>query len=395
MTPSSAVAATTAARTLAAQLGRCAGGEVAIPAAQAAVRRAWACPSCCARGYTTAAARATAPTLPSPLTPAPRSSQLLTTAATPPQHQHARHSSHSSHSPHSPHSPLGSTPLSARPKVTLRTLQAMHARGEPIVALTAHDFPSGSVAEAAGVDLTLVGDSLAMVALGHEDTSQVTLEEMLVCARAVSRAAGARSFLVADLPMGSYEVSAAQACASAVRMVKEGGRVQAVKIEGGEEVAPAIRRVVRAGIPVVAHVGLTPQRQSALGGFRVQGKTARGALKLLRDARAVEAAGAALVVLEAVPAEVARMVTARLSVPTIGIGAGAGCSGQVLVHVDMAGYFPPGRFQPKFVKQYADLWRADYDAVRRYREEVKGGVFPAPEHTYPVAEEELAEIKKA
>lgn len=177
-------------------------------------------------------------------------------------------------------------------------------------------------------------------------------------------------------------------------MIKE-GRVQAVKIEGGAEIAPTIKHIVQAGIPVVAHIGLTPQRQNALGGFRVQGKTVSSAVKLLKDAQAVQDAGAFMVVLEAVPAEVASMVTEKLSIPTIGIGAGTGCSGQVLVQVDMSGYYPPGRFLPKFVKKYGDVWGENFKAVSQYREEVKSKAFPAPENTYPIGKEELEAITKA
>ena len=204
--------------------------------------------------------------------------------------------------------------------------------------LTAHDHPSALLAQSAGTDMILVGDSLAMVALGMPDTSEITLDEMLVFSRAVSRAAN-RCFVVGDLPMGSYEVSTEQAVASAVRMVKE-GRVQAVKLEGGEEMADRVRGIVRAGISVVGHVGLTPQRQHSLGGFRVQGNSVGKADKLWRDAKAVRDAGAFMVVLEAVPGDVAEAVTERLGVPTIGIGAGKACSGQVLVQVDMLGWRP-------------------------------------------------------
>jgi 3-methyl-2-oxobutanoate hydroxymethyltransferase len=188
--------------------------------------------------------------------------------------------------------------------------------------------------------------------------------------------------------MGSYEISPEQALETAIRFIKQ-GRVQGVKLEGGREMAPTIRKITSAGIPVLGHVGLTPQRQNALGGFRVQGKTSSGAMKVLDDALAVQEAGCFAVVLEAVPAEVASVVTKKLSIPTIGIGAGNGCSGQVLVQVDMAGYFPPGRFLPKFVKKYGDVWGASLNAIETYRDEVKTGQYPAPEHTYPMPKEEL------
>jgi 3-methyl-2-oxobutanoate hydroxymethyltransferase len=188
--------------------------------------------------------------------------------------------------------------------------------------------------------------------------------------------------------MGTYEVTPEQAVATAIRFVKD-GRVQGIKIEGGKDMAPTISRITTAGIPVLGHVGLTPQRQHALGGFRVQGKTAEGAAKVLEDALAVQKAGCFAVVLEAVPAEVARIVTKKLSIPTIGIGAGNGCSGQVLVQVDMTGNFPPGRFLPKFVKKYGSVWDESFRAIERYRDEVKSRQYPAPEHTYPISDDEL------
>ncbi|RMY20989.1 hypothetical protein D0867_03607 [Hortaea werneckii] len=292
---------------------------------------------------------------------------------------------------HSSHSPLGSS-APTRKKVTIPTLNAMHKRGEPITMLTAHDFPSAHVADQAGMDMVLVGDSLAMVSMGLEDTSEVLLEEMILHCRSVAR--GAKSaFIVGDLPMGTYEVSPEQALQSAIRMVKE-GRVHGIKLEGGAEMAPAIEKITTAGIPVLAHVGLTPQRQNALGGFRVQGKTTAGALKFMADAIAVQEAGAFAVVVEAVPAEVAGLVTKKLRIPTIGIGAGNGCSGQVLVQVDMSGNFPPGRFLPKFVKKFGDVWGEAQRAIQTYRTEVKDRSYPAPEHTYPIPKEEYAEFER-
>lgn len=194
--------------------------------------------------------------------------------------------------------------------------------------------------------------------------------------------------------MGSYEISPEQALETAIRFVKT-GRVQGIKLEGGQEMAPSIQRITSAGIPVLAHVGLTPQRQNALGGFRVQGKTAVGAHRVLHDALAVQEAGAFAVVLEAVPAEVASVITKKLSVPTIGIGAGNGCSGQVLVQIDMSGNFPPGRFLPKFVKKYGDVWSENLRAIEAYRDEVKSRAYPAPEHTYPISKEELEAFEKS
>lgn len=193
--------------------------------------------------------------------------------------------------------------------------------------------------------------------------------------------------------MGSYEISPEQALATAIRFVKE-GRVQGVKLEGGKEMAPTIKKITQAGIPVLAHVGLTPQRQNALGGFRVQGRTSKGAMGVLEDALAVQEAGSFAMVLEAVPAEVATIITQKLSVPTIGIGAGNGCSGQVLVQVDMSGYFPPGRFIPKFVKQFGNVWAESFRAIETYRDEVKSRQYPAPEHTYPIPKDELDAFTK-
>lgn len=193
--------------------------------------------------------------------------------------------------------------------------------------------------------------------------------------------------------MGSYEISPEQALETAIRFIKQ-GRVQSIKLEGGAEMAPTIHKITSAGIPVLGHVGLTPQRQNALGGFRVQGKTSAGAMKVLKDALAVQEAGCFAVVLEAVPQEVAALITKKLAIPTIGIGAGNGCSGQVLVQIDMTGNFPPGRFLPKFVKKYGDVWSESFKAIEAYRDETKSRAYPATEHTYPIPKEELAEFER-
>lgn len=258
--------------------------------------------------------------------------------------------------------------------------------------LTAHDFPSASLASAAGMDIILVGDSLAMVSLGMPDTSEVTLDEMILHSRAVSRASP-RSFTIGDLPMGCYEVSPEQALRSAIRMVKE-GRIQGVKLEGGIEVADTIKKITQAGISVCGHIGLTPQRQHALGGFRVQGKSASAAEKLLMDARAVQDAGAFAVVLECVPPEIGSIITSKLTIPTIGIGAGNGCSGQVLVQMDMLGCKPKESFLPKFVKRYGDVWERSLAAVEQYRDEVKTRSYPADQHNY-VVDKNVVEAFKA
>jgi len=255
--------------------------------------------------------------------------------------------------------------------------------------LTAHNYPSALLAQAAGMNMILVGDSLAMVSLGMPDTSEVTLDEMIIHARAVSRAA-TQSFTVGDLPMGSYEISPEQGLASAIRMMKE-GRMQSVKLEGGIETADTVRKITTAGIPVCAHIGLTPQRQHALGGFRVQGNTLKKALELLKDARAVQEAGAFAVVLECVPPGIAETVTEVLAIPTIGIGAGNGCSGQVLVQTDMLGQRPPDSFMPKFVKRYGQEWEHGLTAITQYRDEVVSRQYPGLEYSYkPDAEIEAA-----
>lgn len=264
--------------------------------------------------------------------------------------------------------------------MTIQTLQKMHADNIPITMLTAHNYPTALLAQEAGMDMILVGDSLAMVSLGMPDTSEVTLDEMIMHAKAVNRAVN-RSFTIGDLPMGSYEVSPEQALTSAIRMVKE-GRVKSVKLEGGKEMASHIHKITSAGIPLVAHIGLTPQRQHALGGFRVQGNTLDKAMQLYQDAKAVEDAGAFMVVLECVPPDVAEAVTNHLKIPTIGIGAGNKTSGQVLVQMDMLGVRPPGSFMPKFVKQYGSVWQSNFDAVQQYKTEVSDRSYPAPEHWY-------------
>lgn len=286
---------------------------------------------------------------------------------------------------------MGSPPSTPRKKVTLQTIQTMYKKQEPITMLTAYDFPSAHVADHAGMDIILVGDSLAMVSMGLEDTSEVTMEEMIFASRSVARATKS-AFIVGDLPMGSYEVSGEQAVRSSIQMIKQ-GRSHAVKLEGGAEMAPTIRAITTAGIPVLAHVGLTPQRQNALGGFRVQGKTAKGAMALLDDALAVQEAGAWGVVLEAIPPEIATIITAKLSIPTIGIGAGNACSGQVLVQVDMLGNYPPGRYLPKFVRKYGDVWSEAHRAIEQYKSEVKDRSYPSKEFTYEVKPEEVRKFE--
>ncbi|WP_448607830.1 3-methyl-2-oxobutanoate hydroxymethyltransferase [Geodermatophilus sp. URMC 60] len=262
-------------------------------------------------------------------------------------------------------------------RVRVHHLQQAKERGEKWAMLTAYDTFSAAVFEEAGIPVMLVGDSAGNVVLGHSSTVPVTVEDLLVMTKAVTRSTK-RSLVVADLPFGSYEASPQQAFATAVRMMKEGG-AQAVKLEGGVRVAPQIRMLTENGIPVMAHVGFTPQSEHALGGYRVQGRGA-GADQLLADAHAVQEAGAFAVVLEMVPAPVAAQVTKELAIPTIGIGAGADCDAQVLVWPDMAG-LTSGRV-PRFVKKYADLRGELLRAAREYADEVRGGVFPGPEHSF-------------
>lgn len=276
---------------------------------------------------------------------------------------------------------MASAPLAKGLKpVTLPSLQKQYANKIPITMLTAHNYPSALIAQEAGIDIILVGDSLAMVSLGMPDTSEVTLDEMIIHAKAVSRAAN-RSFTVGDLPMGSYEISPKQGLESAIRMVKE-GRMQSVKLEGGQEMAKTIRKITSAGIPVCGHIGLTPQKQNALGGFRVQGNTVDKAMKLYEDAQAVQDAGAFAMVLECVPQDVAQEITNALKVPTIGIGAGNQTSGQVLVQIDMLGTRPPDAFMPKFVKKYGDEWTSNIEGIRQYKKDVTDRSYPAAEHLY-------------
>ena len=262
-------------------------------------------------------------------------------------------------------------------RVRVHHLQQAKERGEKWAMLTAYDTFSAGVFEEAGIPVMLVGDSAGNVVLGHSSTVPVTVEDILVLTKAVTRST-TRALIVADLPFGSYEASPQQAFATAVRMMKEGG-AQAVKLEGGVRVVPQTRMLTENGVPVMAHVGFTPQSEHALGGFRVQGRGA-GAEQLLADAQAAQEAGAFAVVLEMVPAPLAAQVTKELTIPTIGIGAGVDCDAQVLVWPDMAGL--TGGRVPRFVKKYADLRGELLRAAREYADEVRGGVFPGPEHSF-------------
>ncbi len=276
----------------------------------------------------------------------------------------------------------------ARRKTTVRTLARKKQRGEPIVMLTAYDYPGAQAAEAAGVDVILVGDSLGMVVLGYENTLPVTMQDMLHHCKAVSR--GARSpLLVGDMPFMSYQVSIEEAVRNAGRFLQEAG-MDAVKLEGGRERLDVVRAIVAAGIPVMGHLGLTPQSVSQLGGFRRQGRTAQAARRLLEDALALQEAGCFSLVLESVPAQLAAYITARLEIPTIGIGAGAGCDGQVLVYHDLLGIFD--RFVPSFVRQYASLHETILEALRAYAADVQARAFPAKEHTFEMSPEAWQEF---
>jgi 3-methyl-2-oxobutanoate hydroxymethyltransferase len=276
-------------------------------------------------------------------------------------------------------------------KLPLPELGEMKRRGERIVMVTAYDAPSGRLADAAGVDLILVGDSAGMVVHGRESTVPVSLEEIVFMTQWVTRGAK-RPLVIGDLPFGSYEESDEQAVRSAVRLVKEGG-ADAVKLERGGTTVARARAIVGAGIPVMGHVGLTPQTATVLGGFKAQGRSAERARELIADARSLQEAGCFAVVLEAVPPAVARATTRALAVPTIGIGAGAETDGQVLVWHDMLGYYEG--HAPRFVKRYADLGDTIVEALGRYAEEVRSGAFPEARHTYTMPEEERVAFEAA
>src|SRR5215470_4933061 len=263
-------------------------------------------------------------------------------------------------------------------RVTIRDLQAAKDRGERWPMLTAYDYSTARVFDEAGIPVLLVGDSAANVVYGYDTTVPVTVDELLPLVRAVVRGTE-RALVVGDLPFGSYQAGPAQALESAARFLKDGG-AQAVKLEGGRRVVPQVRALVEAGVPVMAHIGLTPQSVNVLGGYRVQGRGAAGD-ELVTDALALQEAGAFSVVLEVVPADLARRITAELTIPTIGIGAGIGCDAQVLVRQDMAG-LRFGEKAPKFVKAYAELSRILGDAAHRYAEEVRAGTYPGLEHSY-------------
>jgi 3-methyl-2-oxobutanoate hydroxymethyltransferase len=286
-----------------------------------------------------------------------------------------------------PRTPAPSTP--APGKLPLPELRELKRRGDPIVMVTAYDAPSARLADEAGVELLLVGDSAAMVMLGHESTVPVTLDEMIFLTRAVTRAAR-RPLVIGDLPFGSYEISDEQAVESAIRMVKEGG-ADVVKLEGAGRMVSRVRAIAGSNIGIMGHIGLTPQSATKLGGFKAQGRTAAAALQLYDDALALQDAGCFSIVLEAVPAPVAERITAALQIPTIGIGAGAACDGQVLVWHDMLGMYDGPA--PRFVKRYGDVAAEIAGALDRYAADVRGRAFPEDQHTYAMPDEELARFE--
>ena len=288
-----------------------------------------------------------------------------------------------------PRTPAPATP--APGKLPLPELGEMKLRGDKIAMVTAYDAPAALLADEAGVELILVGDSAAMVMLGHESTVRVTLDELIFLTRAVTRSAR-RPLVVGDLPFGSYEISDEQAVASAIRLVKEGG-ADVVKLEGAGRMVSRVRAIADSNIGLMAHIGLTPQSATKLGGFRAQGRTADTALKLLDDALALQDAGAFALVLEAVPAPVAAAISQSLTIPTIGIGAGAGCDGQVLVWHDLLGMYQ-GR-TPRFVNRYARLADEIGSALGEYVTDVRSGAFPEEQHTYAIPDEELAQFEAA
>ena len=267
-------------------------------------------------------------------------------------------------------------------RITIRDIGQMKADGKKIPMVTAYDYTSARLADEAGIPILLVGDSLGMVVLGYDSTLQVTMEDVLHHLKAVARGAN-RALLVADMPFMTYQIDAAQALTNAARLVQEGG-AQSVKLEGGECMAGTVRRLVECGIPVMGHIGLTPQSINALGGYRVQGRDRVQAAQLLQDARALEEAGAYAVVLELVPTPLAALISSKLTIPTIGIGAGPGCDGQVQVLHDMLGLFTD--FVPKHAKQYARLAESIQGAFAQYVQEVEAGAFPTAKESFTMDE---------
>lgn len=273
---------------------------------------------------------------------------------------------------------MSAVPTTSAKKITIHDLAKMKDRHEPITMLTAYDYPTALIAEQAGIDVLLVGDSVGMVVHGMESTLPVSMDMMIMHTRAVRRGTN-RALLIGDMPFMSYQVSIEEAKRNAARFLTEGG-ADAVKLEGGMAVAETVRALVESGIAVQGHVGLTPQSVSAFGGFKTQGKSLEAARKVIDDAKAIQDAGAFSIVLEGIPAKLGTLITQQLHIPTIGIGAGAGADGQVLVMHDVLGLFD--RFTPKFVKKYGTVAEAMREAIRDYADEVRSGIFPAPEHEF-------------
>jgi 3-methyl-2-oxobutanoate hydroxymethyltransferase len=281
--------------------------------------------------------------------------------------------------------------MSEAQKIMIPDLLAMKKNGKKITMITAYSFPQAQCVDEAGIDIILVGDSLGMVELGYRDTVPVTMEEMLAHTKAVMRGVK-RAHVVGDMPFMSYNISREQAVTNAGILYKD-GLCDSVKLEGGQDMAPMAAAIVKAGIPVFGHIGLTPQTANMLGGFKVQGKSIDAARKVVDDALAIQDAGAFAVVLEAIPRQLARIITEKLTIPTIGIGGGVDCDGQVLVLHDLVGLFK--RFTPKFVKVYADVYSVQMEAVKSYISDVQGSRFPAEEHTFTMKEEAVAELRKS
>ncbi len=275
-------------------------------------------------------------------------------------------------------------------KVTVLDVQQAKEQGRKLVMVTAYDYPLGLLADEAGVDIVLVGDSLGMVVLGMEGTVEVTMEHMIHHIKAVVR--GCKGpLIVGDMPFMSYNIAVGEAIYNAGRLVKEGG-CEVIKLEGGMDFAPTIEAIVKAGIPVMGHIGLTPQTASALGGFKIQGRDATAAKQIIDDARAIENAGVFSIILEAVPAPLGQLISETVKVPVIGIGAGPDVDGQVLVLHDVVGLFD--RFVPKFVKQYANARKVMLDALKAYKKEVEDVKFPGPQHSFKMPDEALKQLKK-
>ncbi|HUW95458.1 MAG TPA: 3-methyl-2-oxobutanoate hydroxymethyltransferase [Anaerolineae bacterium] len=278
--------------------------------------------------------------------------------------------------------------MSERTKVTVPQLLEMNKRGQKITMITAYDYPTGVWAERAAIDILLVGDSMAMTVLGYPNTLPATMSEMIAHSQAVTRG-NSNSFVLGDMPYMSYQPSVELAVQNAGRFMSE-GRCDGIKLEGGAPMADRVEAIVNAGIPVMGHLGLTPQSMSMLGGFKAQGKDALMAKSIIDDARVLEEAGAFSILLEAVPSKVSKLVTERAEIPIIGIGAGPDCDGQVVIFHDMFGLYPA--FTPKFAKQYADLGKTIVEGLERYADEVRDGVFPEPKHCFTISDEQYEEL---